>query len=416
MKSRILITALAALLIASSGCVYASGWDNARSIAMAGSYTAVARGYEAIGINPANLALTEDRGNSLQFFGVGTMINNNAFSLSDYNRYNGAYLTDADKRDILSKIPDDGLRFRGNTAASALSFSIGQLAISTSVEASGSGELSKDIVELAFFGNKIGQTVDISSSDGEALAHLDLNVAYGRKVMSHPWGDISAGLNVKYMYGLAYFDVDDVQASAVTQTDGIDSDGSVTVRSAMGGSGFGLDVGAAATYLNSWVFSAGIRNLVSTISWSRDAEEKIYTYRVESLTAETADADSTVVSDETTRDIGSFSTSLAPQLNFGAAHEIGKFLVASDLKFGLRDIAGVSTTPEISLGTECHYINFMPIRAGIGLGGINGTSLGLGAGLRFSAFSFDFAWASSGTMTPSMGKGASLAISSGLQF
>jgi hypothetical protein len=416
MKNRTLIWVLAALLIPFSGSTCASGWDNARSIAMAGSYTAVARGYEAIRINPANLGLSEGSGNSLQIFGIGSVINNNAFSMGDYSRYNGAYLTDSDKRDILSKIPDDGLRFRGNSAASALSFSIGKLAISTSVEASGSGELSKDIVELAFFGNKIGQTVDISDSDGEALAHIDLNVGYGRKVMSYPWGDVTAGVNVKYMYGLAYFDVKDVEASAVTQADGIDSDGRVTVRSAKGGSGFGVDIGGAATYLGDWVFSAGIRNFISTISWSRDAEEKVYTYRVESLTAETADADSTVVSDETTRDIGSFSTSLAPQLNLGAAHEIGKFLIASDIKFGLRDKAGVSTTPEISVGTECHYINFLPVRAGIGLGGINGASLGLGAGLRLSAFSFDFAWASSGTVTPTMGKGGSLAISSGLQF
>jgi len=415
MNYRTLIFAMAALAI-STGGVYASGWDDARSIAMAGSYTAVARGYDAIGFNPANLALPDDQGTAVQIFGVGSMVNNNAFSMGDYNKYNGAYLTEADKRDILAKIPDEGLRFRGNSAASMLSFSFGQLAVSTTAEASGSGEVSKDMVDLVFFGNRIGQTIDINGSDGEALAHVDLNIAYGRNIKTFEWGDLTAGINVKYIYGIACFDITDATASAVTSTDGINSDGSVTVRSAMGGSGFGMDLGTAATFRGDWIFSAGIRNLISTISWKTDAEETEYMYTVKSLTAENSDDDSTVISDEISRDLGSFSTSLAPQVNLGAAHELGAFLVSADLKFGLRDRAGVSTTPELSVGSECNYIHFLPVRAGIGLGGLNGASLGLGAGLRISAFSLDFAWASSGTVTPSMGRGASLAISSGLRF
>ncbi|MBU1317595.1 MAG: hypothetical protein KKH67_00220 [candidate division Zixibacteria bacterium] len=415
MNYRTLIFTMAALAI-SIGGVHASGWDDARSIAMAGSYTAVARGYDAIGFNPANLALPDAQGTAVQIFGVGSMVNNNAFSMGDYNKYNGAYLTETDKRDILAKIPDEGLRFRGNSAASMLSFSFGQLAVSTTVEASGSGEVSKDIIDLAFFGNRIGQTIDINGSDGEALAHVDLNIAYARQVKTFEWGDLTAGINVKYIYGIVYFDIADATASVVTRTDGINSDGSVTVRSAMGGSGFGMDLGTAATFRGDWVFSAGIRNLISTISWKTDAEETEYMYTATSLTAESAGDDSTVISDEITHDLGSFSTSLAPQINLGAAHELGAFLVSADLKFGLRDRAGVSTTPELSVGSECNYIHFLPIRAGIGLGGLNGASLGLGAGLRVSAFSLDFAWASSGTVTPSMGRGASLAISSGLRF
>ncbi len=188
------------------------------------------------------------------------------------------------------------------------------------------------------------------------------------------------------------------------------------VRSATGGSGFGLDIGAAATFEENWVFSAGIKNVVSSINWNKNAEETEYTFAVTSFTAESADEDSTVVSDETKRSLGSFSTSLAPQMNLGASYTIGRFLLASDLKLGLRNRAGTSTTPEISFGTEFHQFSFMPLRAGVSLGGVHGTSLALGGGFRVSSFHIDLAWASSGTLLPSFGRGLSLAVSSGLRF
>jgi len=416
MNSRKLFyTAIALVLLMCTGAA-GTGWDDARSIAMAGSYTAVARGYDAIGLNPANLGLSDRPGTEVQLFALGSTLNNNSFSMKDYNKYNGEYLSESDKQYILSKIPAEGLEFRTNSAASALSFTFGPLAISTTVEAAGSGTLSRDIVDLAFFGNKIGETVSVDDADAEGLAHVDVNLAYGRRIRSYDWGDIAAGVNLKYIYGIASIDVSESHGSGTTNADGIDADGSVIVRSATGGSGFGLDVGVAASYREDWVFSAGLTNLVSSINWTNEAKETEYTFEAVSLTAETADDDSTIVSDEIERSIGSYATSLAPQINLGAAHTVGKFLLASDLKLGLRDRAGTSTTPEISLGAELQQFSFMPLRAGVSFGGIHGTSLGLGGGFRISSFYIDLAWASSGTLLPSFGRGLSLAVSSGLRF
>ena len=412
---KILYTSVGLVLVMLASAT-GTGWDDARSIAMAGSYTAVARGYDAIAFNPANLGLPDKPGTQLQLFAFGSTLNNNSFSMSDYEEYNGAYLSESDKRKILSKIPSEGLEFRGNSAASALAFTYGPLAVSTTVEAAGTGTLSKDVVDLAFFGNKIGETVSIDNADAEGLAHGDLNLAYGRRIKSYDWGDIAAGVNLKYIYGIACIDVSESSGSATTEIDGINADGSILVRSATGGSGFGFDIGVAATYREDWVFSAGLKNLASSISWDKDAKETEYTFEAISLTAESASEDSTVVSDEVERSVGSFSTSLAPQVNLGGTYTIGKFLLASDLKFGLKDKAGVSTTPEISVGSEFHQFSFMPLRAGVSFGGVHGTSLGLGGGFRLSSFYIDLAWASSGTLLPSFGRGLSLAISSGLRF
>jgi hypothetical protein len=393
-----------------------AAWDNAGSIAMAGSYTAVAKGYNAVGFNPANLALTEYKTSSFQLFGFGTLLKNNAFTLGDYNNYNGTHLSDSDKRDILNKIPSEGLEFRGNSSASALSFSAGPLALSTSVEASGSGNISKDVVELALFGNKIDETVSLSDADAEGIVHADVNIAYGRKVSEFEWGELTAGATFRYIRGLAYFEVTEARGTATTATSGINGDGRVVVRSALGGSGYGIDLGLAAKYLNDWTFSVAARNIVSQITWNSETQENEYYYEIISLTAESADEDSTVVSDEIERPIGSFKTSLAPQLNFGAAHAIGNFLIASDLKFGLADKAGATTTPELSIGGEYQGVEFLPLRAGLAFGGLHGFSLGLGGGLALGAFSLDLAWASSGTVLPKVSKGAAFAITTGFMF
>lgn len=417
MKFHRLICIACGLTIVLFASAAGTGWNDARSISMAGSYTAVARGYDAIGFNPANLGLSDrPTGTHLQFFAFGSTLNNNSFSMGDYKNYNGAYLSEADKRDILSKIPSEGLEFRGHTAASALSLSFGALAISATVEAAGSGNLSKDIVDLALNGNKLGQTVDVESADAEGIAHADINFAYGRNIKRFKWGELSAGVNLKYIRGIACFDVTESNGSATTKSDGIDADGSVVVRSATGGSGFGLDLGMAAIYNEDWVFSAGIKNLASSISWNDGTKETVYEFEVVDLTAENADDDETIVSDEIERDISSFSMSLAPQINLGASRTIGKFLLASDLKLGLKNRGGVSTTPELSVGTEFHQFDFLPLRAGVAMGGLHGVSLALGSGINLSSFYLDVAWASSGTLAPSVGKGFSLAFSSGIRF
>ncbi len=403
------------ILLLCASAMAGSHYD-ARSIAMAGSYTAVARGYESVGLNPANLALADRPNTSVGLFGFGSLINNNAFSKGDYNKYNGSHLTDQDKQDILDKIPTDGLEFKGNTGATALSVSHGPFAFSTVVEAGGRGNLSKDVVDLAFFGNKVGETVVIDDADGEGIAHVDFNLSYGRKVRSFDWGKVTAGLTFKYIRGIAVFDITQADASATTNYDGVNADGSMTVRSSTGGSGYGFDIGAAANYGEDWVFSFGIKNLVSNISWNNETRETEYFFDVAGFTVETADEDTTVVSDEIEHSIGSFSTSLAPEVNIGASHTYGDFLLASDLKLGLRDKFGSTTTPEISVGGEYQALSYLPLRAGLSLGGLHGSSLSLGGGVNISSFYFDIGWASSGTVLPKFGKGMAFAVSSGLKF
>ncbi|MBN2071473.1 MAG: hypothetical protein JW814_08455 [Candidatus Krumholzibacteriota bacterium] len=390
--------------------------SDAASRAMAESYTAVAGGYSAIRFNPANLGFPDDSFLQLQIFDASSILSNNSFSLSDYNRYNGEYLSERDRYDILSLIPRDGLQFRGNASLSTLSLSAGPFVFSTVAHAAGGGSVSKDLVDLAFFGNAIGKTVSIDDADAEALAHVDLNFAYGMKVAQFSDWLITAGANLKYIHGIAWYDISKAEGSALTGTDGIDADGSVFIRSAAGGKGAGLDLGIASKYRDDWIFSAGFLNLLSFIDWNRETSVTEYRFDVTSLSLDNSDEDSTVVSEEIEREIGSFRSALAPQINLGAAHEKGDFLFAADAQFTLAEVAGFSTTPRLSIGTEFRHFSFLPLRAGFSLGGTDRRSFAIGAGFRIGPFYFDLAWASSGSVLPTIHNGFSLALSSGLDF
>ena len=63
------------------------GQLTARGLGMGGAYTALARGVHAPEWNPANLGLPDNPKFSMSIFAIGTAINNNSFSLGDYNKY-----------------------------------------------------------------------------------------------------------------------------------------------------------------------------------------------------------------------------------------------------------------------------------------------------------------------------------------
>ena len=416
MKSKVFIIALAACCLLIAATAEANHYESARSLSMGKSYTSLARNYHAIGVNPANLALSGGNNLSVELFSVGADINNNSFSLSDYNSYNGEHLSDADKDDILSKIPDKGLEGSAETGVSAFSFSRGSIAFGVTGHADGKAKIDKQIVELIFNGNTIGDTVDISNAYGTGTAHVDFNLSYARKLKDFGWGSLNWGINLKYIYGIQYANVEEADAYILTTAQGIESEGAVSVKTSEGGSGFGVDLGLSAEYGNNWVFSMALSNILSSISWSDNNKLNTYVFTWENLTVDNSDDDSVITSDDYEESIGSFSESLPPQLVLGASTTYSSLLLSFDYKQGFKDQGRVSTTPEISVGCEAGFFKTFPLRAGFSLGGAEGSSAAVGFGVKLSPFFIDFAYMSTGSLAPIGGKGMGLAVSSGLHF
>jgi hypothetical protein len=181
------------------------------------------------------------------------------------------------------------------------------------------------------------------------------------------------------------------------------------------GRGFALDVGAAAELASGWTVSAVLKDLSPGISWP-EGTERGFVLHADSMTVEEgSDNEDLVTSEDTWRSTGRFTTPYPPALRVGVMRQSGRLLVAADYEQGLASFAGRTTTPRLSGGVEYGVLGFLPLRAGVSLGGGLGPSLAGGMGLDLGPFTLDVAARNRG-ITSGGSKGLSLAVTSALRF
>ncbi len=368
--------------------------SNARSLAMGGAYTAVARGIEAAHWNPANLGLHDSPSFSMSLLSIGVAISNNSFSKKDYDLYNGAYLTPAMKTDILDKIPDDGFRANMDSKIDALGFSWRNWALAFSVESAATMHLSRAFADVALNGNPLDKTYDFSDSGGEGYAVSTIGVSYGRALDVLLFRDFAIGATMKYVIGVGHAQVVEAYGVAGTTYDGAYGDARARVRLAEGGRGFSSDLGIAAVVDNKWTLGLTLRNWPSTIRWNDYVEFREYAVTTDSLTIEAIDessADSLVNDQENEIKGGVYSRDLPAELRLGAAYRSGKLLLTADYAQGFSRRPGVSSTPQLAIGAEYRVASALPVRAGVSVGGRYGFSAGVGFGLRSGTVEMNFA-------------------------
>lgn len=388
--------------------------QSARSLGMAGSYFTLSSNCEAASINPANLALSGRKDFSFKLFSVSGRVGNNAFSLADYNKYNGAYLSESDKQDILAKIPNDGLVLDFVATASALSFSVGAFALTTEVIGGANGTLPKDPVELALMGNKIGEPVTAVGSGGLGWSAASIGISYGRKVWSLQGWDISAGASLKYLRGLGYYSAEGVSAQAVALATGFKGSGGLTSIDAQGGNGYAVDLGFAVQGTHAQ-YGLVFKNLLAAINWGRKLEKTVYSFQFENITVDNSN-DSLWSSENHKVAIKSLRSRPPLEIEMGGSRKFGKLLTAVSYQQGFEKTAFVSPNPRLALGGEYPVLGFADLRLGFAVGGVDGMSAATGLGINVWRVHFDVAYASSGRMVPWGGRGGQFALSTILDF
>ncbi|MFQ5608234.1 MAG: DUF5723 family protein, partial [Candidatus Zixiibacteriota bacterium] len=393
------------------------GFSLARSAGMAGAHLALAEGVAAAYVNPANLGLSSHRQNSIQLVGVSYNVANNSFTMGDYNRYNGALLTLADKREILDKIPVDGLLLTADAEASVAGVSYNKFAFTFTGYGAGEASLGKDVLELLLYGNSFGDTISIDGTFGSAWSYASFDISYGTPIYTLGTRQLAVGASAHIIKGIYIADVSRVEGFAATLATGFQGDGAVIVNTAEGGSGFAVDVGAALQLNENYTLGLSLRNLLSAVSWSKNAEERGFMFSFDTVSVSSISNDSIFVTSDFTNAISGFSSDLPSALTVGLARTTGRLLWALDWEQGFSRNPGASTTPQLTAGVEYAALPYLPLRAGLGLGGRHGTQLAFGGGVELSAFRLDLAVLTSGTaLTSSASKGARFAVSTGLAF
>lgn len=400
----------------------ALGWGESspRAVAMGGAYTALARNIEAPYWNPANLGLSDGKSFSINLFNIGVGVKNNSFSLSAYDKYNGKFLTDGDKQDILNSIPADGLSLDLLAEVSVLNFSVSNFAVTYKGYAASSINLDRDPFELLLYGNAVMREVSFSNSRSEGYGIGDASLSYGRAIQKWQGGEFAVGASFHYLRGLAYQKILESDGGIVTTDTGFVGSGSMLMRTALGGSGYATDLGLSVRFEENWYFSAAWQNAFSKLTWNNETEEMLFTFDMQPITieamADSAESDSLVTSSDTTYSVDSFGSTLPSVFKLGLARKYHNMIWSVDWAQGFSDRPGLGVNPRISAGFEYKPIGFLPLRTGFGFGGDQGTVYSFGFGLHFGPFNFDLGLANSGSPLPSHTKGAKVALGMGLYF
>jgi hypothetical protein len=415
MKTKLVIIIITISLLTPEK-LFAFGLSSGRSVGMAGAYTSVAKGVESPFWNPANLGFPSESKRSWRIFSLAINAHNNSLSLQQYNKYNGKFLTTEDKQKILNSIPAEGLNASLEGDVLAFGFSDGRYAFTISGRGTSYLLVPKDPIEVLFFGNEINDTILVSDTDGEAFASIDFGFSHGRSVWSKDERELFCGINARYIWGLFYQKVTEAEGEVFALETGVNGKGNFQIKSANGGSGYGLDLGLALRYNRNWTFGLSFMNLVSQVRWNKKTENKVYRMQIDSLSADDFDSDSMIIEESYTEGIGSFTTRVPILLHVGGAYQTERMLLSLDLKQGFEKGMGISEKLRASLGAEYRFTSWLDVRGGIGLGGDEGITVANGVGFKLGKYHLDLGMAVQKGLWPTKSKGVSLAISNGFSF
>jgi hypothetical protein len=369
--------------------------------------------------NPAVLGIVSGRGYRMGIFEVAVEAGNNAYSLADYSKYNGAVLTEEDEREMLGRLGGGPLEMAGSAFGSGPAFGFGPVAVTAAVVGDAGGALPDEVLDLVLNGNPVDETVVFDDAAGRAWAAADFGLAYGMRIDELAssvvtGGTTTVGIRARYLLGLSYADVPFADGRISTTRDTLAGSGRIDFRTATGGSGYALDFGLL-HHREDWNLGLRCVGLLGRMRWSGDPELRRYTVEAgfgdvlesgEFQDPETAD---------TTMAIGSFDVRVPMHVGVGAALERGTWLFAADLEHAALGRPIGEAPWRLSLGAEVALLgDHVRPRLGGMLGGAAGPSATAGLSLVFGPFRFDLDGGTFATLNPSSARGLRFAMGSAL--
>jgi hypothetical protein len=378
--------------------IFAQMVFDAKRLSMAGSNIAITEGNEYFGANPATLAQIRDFNFELHLVSAHFMVNNNSYSLKEYDKYftNGDSLTSKDIEDLLSTMPEKGLKGNFNLGAKALSFYARPFSISLGGIGNGFLNIPKDVFNFPFLGNTVVREHSFDNLEGEAWSAALVEFAIGFPITQwtpSQFDFASVGLSARYLVGIEYANIENASGSIFTTDDYLLANAHAETRRSSGGSGYGIDLGILGVYEENWTFSLHFNNILGSMYWNKGNELSIVDFRSDSLLRLEDLEELAVVDEDTTFPIGDFRTGLSRAVTLAAAYQFQPNLVlTAAFRQGLNKSLGNTTDPHFSLGAEYTPVHFLPLRGGFAIGGESNFTLGLGLGVDLKYWQLNLAY------------------------
>ena len=360
------------------------------ALGTANNYTALARGFTAIALNPAGLGMPGNPGFSLTFLPVQAQAGLNAISVADIAAFDGLKIPVTTKEEWLQSVINEGsLTAQAGLAVTELALSAGPIGLQISSVAQMDASLGPDAVELALFGNagRTGTARDMNlagtKANGWAATTVAVAFGMGLPAPAPQGGSLAVGATLKYTVGHGVLAARDDGSMITANPIGIDlvlpsiAPDSFNANS---GSGVGLDVGVAWEG-STWTLTAAIQNLFHTFQWDLEG----FAYRPGTVLFET---------DTTATDFDAVPAANAPGVlrnevldqSFGTALNLGvayrrsdRLVLTADLRADGGDALVQGVGSHIGVGAEFRVLPFLPLRGGFSR--VSGGAVHFAAGL-----------------------------------
>lgn len=382
--------------------VFAS-FDGGLPLLYSDSYMMRARGTEANYWNPA--LLNENYVDIwIPATNLGFYINNNALDLDTYNNIMGkGYINEADKVKLLNQI-DGSIRLSVGASAAVGGFTIGNVALSSSVRYYAKAALSEKYLELLLYGNTEETYVfDKSNNNASMLTYADLTVGMGDIKLPLPesFPAVKAGFSASMLVGIEDIHTKHYHGVFTANIDGVSVDQKLTLRSGMGGLGFKGMVGLASEPLPNLHVGVTLDNILGAIRWGLVRENLKYSFEIDSVYV--ADLNEDFYVSEYERVQGDyFSTKLPPEFRAGVMYSIPQVSVSADYVVAFDESAQTSAVGRLSLGAELVPVPFLPLHVGYSPGSSGYPwRVSYGFGLRVSPLELGFGMQSFESVIPS---------------
>lgn len=429
------IAAVVVLSAFAATSIYAAGSrSNVRGVGMARTFVATARGLDAVGINPANLALPDPGLVTISVMPFGLHVGSDFMTLETYNEYftgvltdsgrSPRYLTEQDKKNILSGFSGGDGSLTADASARLIGLSlqrddIGGLAFTITDQLAGTANIPREYLNFILHGNTPGSTYDFSGVEVKASWLREYALSYGAalpKVPFFKWW--SGGVGVKLVQGFGYYEIQKFSSSLATSQDGILS-GTVNFHSRAAGPdpfkkgldnfglfsapigrGFALDFGIAGGLTDFLSFGLAVTD-IGTMKWSEQTgvNEIDTSIVIDDLAAVQEGSAFDDLLSGRNRHPSPFVTRMPTFLRLGFAFDVnkcpgfeafpGEMLLALDYNQGINDMGGGSTNPRVSIGAEYKPVHWLPLRGGVSFGGSDHVNIALGFGINVGFFDLD---------------------------
>jgi hypothetical protein len=254
-----------------------------KALGMGNAYVAAARGEEALWLNPANLGLP---GSPHWSFGIPTLslgadvLGLGTGDIRDVIEYRKQ--SDERKQALLAKVPAVGTALNGDIRAPLVAAQVRHFAVGLSYKTLGGHSLDRDFLDLLFFGfqPQPGRyNITPQETRGFRATYWDVAAGYGRRLPLPLPGPLSVGATVHYYLGSGITQSGVSQVDTVRNGFGVPTDIRVTYSGVQdeGGSGFGVDLGAAYRPIPGLTLSASVSNVLNTFEWGGDRRLKTAT-------------------------------------------------------------------------------------------------------------------------------------------